>query len=494
MSSEVFIGIDLGTSGVKCLATDARGRTLAKSRAPLTQTRPHPGWSEQVPEEWWTATCAAMTDLPLALRRRCAGLAMAGQMHGAVCLDADDKVLRPAILWDDGRSADACRTLTARVPGVAAITGSIAMPGFTAPKLVWMAKHEPDLFARTAMVLLPKDYLRLRMTGDHASDMSDAAGTLWLDTGRRRWSEDMLAATGLDTSHMPELFEGPAQTGVLLAGVAADWGMDRVPVAGGAGDNAAGAVGMGVTDPGQAVMSLGTSGTIFIADDAFPAHVEQLAARGVHTFCHALPGRWHRMSVMLSAARALDWAASVMGLRDVAALDALAAEAPVGEELFLPYLAGERTPHNDPQARGAFVGLSASTTPSALARAAIEGVAFGMADGWDALSAGGDAPARLSVVGGGSRSRTLGQCLADALDHPLDYRDGSATGPALGAARLARLALSGESVAEVCPTPDVTDTLTPSGDDALLKRRERFRSLYTALQPSFHATFHGASP
>ena len=473
----MFVGIDLGTSGVKCLAIDADGEIVAESRAGLTSSRPKPGWSEQDPRDWWSATNTAILDLPPDIRRACKGLGLSGQMHGAVCLDASDEIIRPAILWDDGRSAEACKTLSARVPNIAELTGNIPMPGFTAPKLLWMQEHEQDAFARTAKVLLPKDYLRLRMTGAYASDMSDTAGTLWLDTRRREWSAEMLEATDLTSSHMPELFEGTEVTATLSSDVASAWGMDRIPVAGGAGDNAAGAVGMGVIEPRQGVMSIGTSGTIFVADDAFPENVDALAACGVHTFCHALPERWHRMSVMLSAARCLDWAASVLGLADAAELDQIAGEGSPDGEVFLPYLMGERTPHNNSAVRGAFLGLSASTTQGTLARAVLEGIAFGMADGWDALSTNGSATERLSVVGGGARSRLLGEILAILLDVPLDYHDGATVGPALGAARLAHIAATGAFVREVCTPPPVTHSIEPSNSATLTERRSRYQTL-----------------
>jgi xylulokinase len=403
-------------------------------------------------------------------------------MHGAVLLDAADRPLRPAILWNDGRSEAECAELERREPRARAITGNLAMPGFTAPKLLWVAAHEPDVFARTATVLLPKDYLRLCLTGYKATDMSDAAGTLWLDTGGRHWSEAMLAATGLSEAHMPALFEGSEATGVLRADVAQRWGMARVPVAAGAGDNAAGAIGVGVIGEGDALLSLGTSGVLFVATDSFRPN----PAGAVHAFCHCLPGLWHQMAVRLSAASCADWAAGQLGVDGPGALFELAesAGAEAGEELFLPYLGGERTPHNDPAIRAAWLGLGHLTTPARLARAVLEGVAFAFADGLAALEGAGTGPKRLAVIGGGARSRLWGEIIAAALGLPLDYLAGGEVGPALGAARLARMAVTGEDAAAVCMRPPVRETLLP--DPALAARLApklaRFRAAYPALR------------
>jgi xylulokinase len=364
-------------------------------------------------------------------------------MHGATLLDGADRPIRPAILWNDGRAAAECAELERREPRSRAITGNLAMPGFTAPKLLWVAAHEPDAFARTRRVLLPKDYLRLRMTGAAASEMSDAAGTLWLDVGARRWSEAMLAATGLKPSAMPELFEGSQATGTLRPEVAAAWGVpaDAV-VAGGAGDNAAGAAGVGVIRPGDAFLSLGTSGVLFVADAGFAPN----PAEAVHAFCHCLPGTWHRMSVILSAASALSWLARLLGGTEPELLaEAEAADPDIGELLFLPYLSGERTPHNDPTATGVFLGLTHATGRPQLVRALLEGVAFAFADGQAALTAAGTAIGEVSVIGGGARSQFWGRILAAALNRPLHYPAGGELGPAFGAARLGRLAATGEA-------------------------------------------------
>ena len=356
--ASVYLGIDLGTSGVKAAVVDDRGAVLAQASAPLCVSRPQTSWSEQDPEDWWSAAEAAVLALPVELRAGVRGIGLAGQMHGATLRGEDDRPLRAAILWNDGRSFAQCAELEAAEPASHAITGNLAMPGFTAPKLAWIRQNEPQVFDRVRSVLLPKDYLRFRMTGDKASDLSDSAGTLWLDCARRDWSDLMLAATGLDRSHMPRLHEGSEITGRLRPEVARRWGIGQVPVAAGAGDNAAAAAGVGVIADGDALLSLGTSGVIFVATGSFRPNPD----RAVHAFCHCLPGMWHQMSVHLSAASCIDWAASVLGISDAASFFALAETAGAGgEELWLPYLSGERTPHNDPQVRGAFLHLGNET-------------------------------------------------------------------------------------------------------------------------------------
>lgn len=479
----MFLGIDIGTSGVKAIIMAETGAILAQATAPLTVSRPHPLWSEQDPAHWWAATDAAVLALPAQLRAGVAAIGLAGQMHGATLLGADDRVLRPAILWNDGRAFAECAALEAALPALRAIAGNIAMPGFTAPKLAWVRTHEPEVFARIRTVLLPKDHVRLAMTGEKASDMSDSAGTLWLDVARRDWSDDLLGATGLHRGHMPRLLEGTAVSGQLRPAVAARWGMRPVPVAAGAGDNAAGAIGVGVVagqadGRGDALLSLGTSGVIFVATDRFRPN----PAGAVHAFCHCLPGVWHQMSVHLSAASCLDWAATLAGM-DVPGLLAAAETATAGPELFLPYLSGERTPHNDPHVRGAFLGLSHDTSPARLARAVLEGVAFAHADGLAALQAAGTRIDALSVIGGGARSRFWGRIIAAALGVRLDYLDGGEVGPALGAARLAQLAATGASPATVCTRPPVRDSVLPDAalSDQLAPRLARFRAAYPLI-------------
>lgn len=478
----MYLGIDIGTSGVKAIVLSEAGTLLGQSTASLDVSRPRPLWSEQRAEDWWTATESAVLALDPTLRAGIKGIGIAGQMHGATLLDAKDRPLRPAILWNDGRSGAECVELEAALPRSRDITGNIAMAGFTAPKLLWVRKHEPDVFARIRSILLPKDYVRMCLTGDKASDMSDSAGTLWLDVAARRWSTAMLETCGLTQSHMPRLHEGSEITGALRADLARRWGMRPIPVVAGGGDNAAGAVGVGVVADGDALLSLGTSGVIFVATREFRPN----PARAVHAFCHCLPNLWHQMSVHLSAASCVDWVARLIGADGPAAVFALAERTgpAAGPEIFLPYLSGERTPHNDPTVRGAFLGLGHETTPGRLAQAVLEGVAFALADGLGALRAAGTRVTSLSMIGGGARSRYWGSILAAALDTELVYLDGGEVGPALGAARLAQLGLTGAVAAAVCARPPVAHVIEP--DRALTGRLEsgklRFRGAYDRLR------------
>lgn len=481
----MFLGIDVGTSAVKTVAVRENGEVAAQAAAELAVSRPKPLHSEQDPADWWAAANKAVADIPRDVRRTVQAIGLSGQMHGATLIDARGVALRPAILWNDGRSLAECAALERDLPSLGEITGNRAMPGFTAPKLLWVRANEPEIFAQTAHVLLPKDYVRLRMTGDYASDVSDSAGTLWLDTRARDWSDETLAACGLAREHMPRLFEGPQFTGELRRELAEAWGMGRVPVAAGGGDNAAGAVGSGVVRAGDAFLSLGTSGVTFLADDQYRPN----PAGGVHTFCHALPGRWHQMSVMLSAASAVDWVARLAGFASPADLYAAAERrnAPAESEIFLPYLTGERTPHNDPLAQGVFFGLTPTTDAVALGQAALEGVAFGLADGLDALGGSGAQIETLSVIGGGARSAYWGRILSSIFDFPLIYREGGEVGPAYGAARLARLALTGEAPEDVCSPPPIKNVIEPSERlrDFYAARRPLFKKLYESLRPLY---------
>lgn len=482
----MFLGIDIGTSGVKAVVLDEASGVAGQGVAALTVQRPHPLWSEQDPESWWRATIAAVQAIDPGVRRAVRGVGLAGQMHGATLLDAADRPLRPAILWNDGRSVAECAALEAAVPDLRAIAGNIAMPGFTAPKLCWVRDHEPDVFAQVATVLLPKDYVRLKMTGDKASDLSDSAGTLWLDVAARRWSGTLLDACGLTEAQMPRLFEGSAITGTLSAAVAELWGMPQVPVAAGGGDNAAGAVGVGVVRDGDALLSLGTSGVIFVATRDFRPN----PARAVHAFCHALPGLWHQMAVHLSAASCIDWVARITGATGAADLFARAeAAGPAsGPELFLPYLSGERTPHNDAAVRGAFLRLDNDTDAGRLAQAVLEGVAFALADGVDVLREAGTTVDRLAVIGGGARSSYWGRVIAAAMEVDLVYLQGGEVGPALGAARLAQLAVDGGDPATVCVAPPVSHVVSPEPAlvAALAPKKAAFRQAYPTITPRNH--------
>jgi xylulokinase len=391
----VLVGIDVGTSGLKGLAIDPDGTVVARAERNYPLSTPRPGWAEQDPADWWEAASAVLAELRASAGRP-AGIGLTGQMHGLVVLDSSGEVLRPAILWNDQRTGAECAEIerTVGLERLISLTGNRALPGFTAPKLLWLRKHEPGVYAQVAHVLLPKDYVRLRLCGEHATDVADASGTLLLDVADRRWSSEVLELLEIDSAWLPKLFESP-----LVSGVTAD----GVPVAAGAGDQAAGAVGVGVDRPGPASVVLGTSGVVFAALAEYAADRE---AR-VQVFCHAVPGMWHAMGVMLSAAGSLAWLRKAVGGGvPYGDLDAEAAAWRAGVEglLFLPYLSGERTPHADPDARGAFAGLSIRHDRGALVRAVLEGVAFGLRDSLDLVRELGCAPAVGRVSGGGAGS------------------------------------------------------------------------------------------
>jgi xylulokinase len=480
----MFLGIDLGTTGIRAVIVGEDGVVLADAATPLGVSTPAALWSEQRPDDWVQAAKQAIVALPSPHRRKILALAIAGQMHGATLLDESDQPLRPAILWNDGRSAAECEMLERREPRSRQITGNLAMPGFTAPKLLWVKRHEPQVFAKTRSVLLPKDYLRFALTGEKATDLSDASGTLWLDVGRRAWSPEMLAACDLAESMMPLAVEGTAPTGRLRASVAAELGLPVVPVYGGGGDNAASAVGMGVVRPGEAILSLGTSGVLFAVSDGFKPSPDA----ALHAFCHAVPGAWHQMSVMLSASSAVDWAARVAGFPDTAtACASMSLEPSRSTPVSLPYLSGERTPHNDPYALGAFIGLRSATTSHDLVRSAMEGVAFGLAQGLDSLVSAGGRIDSITLVGGGSRLGGWLPILATALGRTLDVRKGGEKGAAVGAAALAGLGHAGLDPRSACPAPPIDHVVAPNDDlvEPLARRRAVFDAAYSQLKPLF---------
>lgn len=485
----MYIGIDLGTSGVKTILTDETGNVVDSASASLSVSMPHPLWSEQNPDDWWTATCDTLD----ALAKRndlsaVAAIGLAGQMHGATLLDKIGRVLRPAILWNDGRSEAQCQAIEKMVAKSRSITGNLVMPGFTAPKLLWVKENEPDIFKQVDKILLPKDYLRYKLTGEFASDMSDSAGTSWLNTGERCWSKTMLMACGLNESQMPTLYEGNAITGYLKADPANRWGMTKVPVVAGAGDNAAGAVGCGIVDAGQAMLSLGTSGVYFAVTNDYRSDPES----AVHSFCHAVGNRWHLMSVMLSAASCLDWFANNSGYESVAALfdDVVNNTRPddPSTPYFLPYLTGERTPHNNPNAKAGFFGLTASTTRAQMAQAVVQGVSMALADGIDAVHGCGIQVDGISLIGGGVKSTYWRQLLADVSGITMNYRKGGDVGPALGAARLAQMAVSPDTpVSDICPVPELIASYDPniSLKPYYDQRRQQFREYYFSVHSQF---------
>ena len=448
----MYIGLDIGTSSIKAILVDASQHILAQSTIDLSISRPQPGWSEQHPEDWWKACLQAFKELYENAPKEYAhtqAIGLSGQMHGAVLLGRNHEVLRPAILWNDGRSNKQCHALEQRLPELSQITGNLAMPGFTAPKLLWVAENEPDIFSQVNKVLLPKDYIRFRLTNHFASDMSDSAGTLWLNVEKRTWAAECLEACGLSEAHMPELFEGSEATSNLSSDIANELKLsEKVIIAGGGGDNACAAVGIGAVENSQAFISLGTSGVYFVANDQYRPN----PSRGVHAFCHALPNTWHQMGVTLSAASSLEWFSQISGCNDISDLMAEIenTQNKPSSSLFLPYLSGERTPHNNPDARGVFFGMSLDSNRAELGRAVLEGVAFSLADAQQALLQGGSKIGTASVVGGGSRSKLWGEIIASALQRPLHYLIDGELGPAFGASRLARLAHTGENITQVC--------------------------------------------
>lgn len=469
----MYIGLDLGTSGLKGILIDDGQQILAEARAPLTVSRPYDGWSEQQPDTWLSA--ARLVLETLACQRNLSsvrGIGLSGHMHGATFLDASDQVLRQCILWNDVRAADQAARLDA-IPAFRAISGNIVFPGFTAPKAVWLRENEPETFAKVRKFLLPKDYLRLWLTGEHVSEMSDAAGTSWFDCARRDWSDELLSWTGLDRSMMPALVEGSAISGRVRPELAAELGLSLdVVVAGGAGDNAASAVGVGVVNAGQAFVSLGTSGVFFAATDGYRPN----AASAVHSFCHALPQAWHQMGVILAATDALNWFAQLVGKNPedlTANLGAL--EAP-GRTLFLPYLGGERTPLNDAHIRGAFLGLEHATDQASATRAVLEGVAYALADCRDALASTGTELSSLVAVGGGARSHYWLSLIATVFNTPVLLPVSGDFGAAFGAARLGMMAATGAG-AEIATVPEIEREFLPVSDlsDAFRDSHNRYK-------------------
>ncbi|WP_377274573.1 xylulokinase [Rhizobium sp. R86522] len=477
----MYLGLDLGTSSVKAMLIDGDQKVIGVGHAGLTVQRPHPGWSEQAPGDWLKATEEAVAALKASHPKELAavkGIGLSGHMHGATLIDAKDQVLRPCILWNDTRSHAEAASLDAD-PRFRALTGNIVFPGFTAPKLAWVKNNEPDIFARVAKVLLPKDYLRLWLTGEYLSDMSDSAGTSWLDTGKRAWSSELLEATGLAVEQMPGLVEGTDRAGTLRTELAEKWGLGSdVVVAGGAGDNAASACGMGTVAEGQAFVSLGTSGVLFAANASYLPKPES----AVHAFCHALPRTWHQMGVILSATDALNWHSGVTGKSagELTAELGDALKAPTGVT-FLPYLSGERTPHNDAKIRGAFIGLGHESDRAVLTQAVLEGVTFAIRDSLEALKSAGTSISRVTAIGGGSRSRYWLSSIATALDMPVDIPADGDFGAAFGAARLGLIAATGADPLSVCTAPQTAETIEPV--KALTSAYETAYGRYRALYP-----------
>ena len=460
----MYLGLDFGTSSVKGVLIDAKQKIIATATSGLTVSRPHPGWSEQSPEHWWKAANAVVKALGKMKPKAIAvveGIGLSGQQHGATLLDKNGRVLRPCILWNDARAFEECREILARLPNATDISGNVPLAGFTAPKLMWVKKHEPKIFDAVDKVLLPKDYIRYRMTGDFASDMSDSSGTYWLDVEKRQWSDELLKATYMRRDQMPALFEGTDATGKLTAAVAKAWGMPKRPVvAGGGGDNAASACGIGAVHSGDAFVSIGTSGVMFVSNDKYRPN----AAKAVHAFCHAVPNTWHQMGVILSATASLEWLSGVLKTPAPKLTKALGAKLTgPSSALFLPYLSGERTPVGDSEVRGLMMGLGHETDGKTMTHAVLDGVAFALRDSLEALKAAGTDVKRVMAVGGGTHSELWLKIIATVLGVPVDLPAAGDVGGAFGAARMGLIAATGASYKSVCATPKIAKTIHPEG-------------------------------
>jgi len=478
-----YLGIDLGTSGLRALLVDEEGTPIGATERQYHASHPRPGWSEQDPADW----IAALEEAIFEMRSKFPGFAVlrgigvAGHMHGATLLDAGGAPLRPCILWNDSRSHAEAARLDA-TEGVRELSGNIVFPGFTAPKLEWLRRNEPEVFAQTAKVLLPAAYLNYHLTGDFVADMSDSAGTSWLDVGGRCWSDQLLEAGHMRRDQMPRLVEGSDVAGELRGELREKWGLKHpVKVAGGAGDNAAAACGIGALDEGQGFVSLGTSGVLLSARNGYRPAPET----AVHTFCHAVPGRWYQMGVMLSATDSLNWLARIVGRRPselTAALgDVLAAP---GSLRFMPYLSGERTPHNDAEIRGGLTGLSTGTSQEDLTRAVLEGVAFGLRDSFDALAATDARLDKVIAIGGGSASRYWLKLIATVLGVPLQLPASGEFGAALGAARLGMIAATGVDPESIITAPEIREEILPEVEQsaAFEDAYRGFRNAYAGLK------------
>lgn len=482
-----FLGIDSGTSAVKAILVDSNQNIVAESSVGLETSRPYPLWSEQSPDLWWEAVCTALRDISQKAPpeyRNVRAIGLSGQMHGAVFIDRDNSPLRPAILWNDGRSHAQASTFQNEYPELAEKLGVLPMPGFTAPKLAWIRENEPQIYEKTDCILLPKDYIRLKLTGERVSDMSDAAGAWLLDEEKRQWSAEAAKVVGIKPYQLPRLVEGSEISGILLPETAQELGLpEGVIVAGGAGDSPAGSIGTGLVSEGTGMLNLGTSALMLIPTSSYRPAVDKM----VHSFCHALPGMWYQMAAMLNGASAFSWVAQLTG-ENVGELSARVESEfnGPGKLDFLPYLAGERTPHNNPHAKGVFFGLTPATDKTQLAQSVMEGVALSFADARDCLEESGSNVPALSIMGGGSKSIVWCRIIADVLNRPIIRHKGGNLGPAFGAARLARLAATGEDPKSVCTPPEVEEVIEPSEfSSAYAGKVEKFRRIYRKLREEF---------
>ncbi|MCS7460151.1 xylulokinase [Paenibacillus doosanensis] len=498
-----FLGIDLGTSAVKCILVSGQGQVKASHSTEYPLLQPQPGWAEQHPEDWWTGTAECIRRL---LEKsgvqgsEVAGIGLSGQMHGSVFLDRQRRVVRPALLWCDQRTAAECEWIeeTVGAEELGRLTGNKALTGFTAPKVIWLRNHEPEHYARTAHLMLPKDYVRLQLTGEFGMDMADASGTLLLDVANRRWSPEVAERLGIPMEWLPPLYESNAVAGHLLPAAAELTGLaPGTPVVAGGGDQACGAVGVGVVQQGIASVALGTSGVVFVHDDTYQADAECR----LHSFCHGVPGKWHRMGVMLAAGGSFQWwrnhfaheeleLARKEGRDAYEYLTELAQTAPLGSEglLFMPYLTGERTPHPDPKARGGFIGLNLRHTKAHLTRAVLEGITFGLRDSLELVKASGIEINELRVNGGGARSLFWRQMIADIFGYPV-VTVNSTDGPAYGAAVMAASGVLDEDISGLCNRwIQVVDRVEPNPESR--REYERYYSIYRSLYPTLKSTLH----
>jgi xylulokinase len=480
----VVIGLDIGTSGARAVALNESGEVVAEAAQEYPLLSPRPGWTEQNPEDWWLASRKVLSEVAASTKGNVGGIGLTGQMHGSVFLDANDQVIRPALLWNDQRTAAQCIEITDRVgrERLLAIAGNPALTGFQAPKLLWLREAEPANYKRIAHVLLPKDFIRLRLAGEYATDASDASGTLLLDLRQRNWSAEILDALELPGKWFPTVYEGPDETGRLRTDVAADLGLPAgIPIAAGGGDNAAAAVGSGIVEAGLASSSIGTSGVIFTHTPQFTPD----PSGRLHAFCHAVPGAYHLMGVTLSAGGSLQWWRHVLGDHEYDALIELAESAPIGSEglVFLPYLSGERTPHMDASARGAFFGLTTRHGLNHLTRAVMEGVTYSLADCLQMMIELGVEVRQVRALGGGARSHLWRQIQADVFGLPV-HRTSGDEGPAYGAALLAGVTAGhfksvSDAVSVIRLRPEVAE---PNPESAQLY--SRYLRIYRDLYPA----------
>jgi len=485
----MYIGIDLGTSAVKIVLVNQDQVVVASTNRPFSIDRPKPGWSEQDPEVWFDSVAAGLDELARKNGKHMAqvqSIGLSGQMHGVVLLDKYDASVRPAILWNDSRSTAEASELNQKYPELIETAGVRAMPGFTGPKLLWLSRNEPDTFTSARYLLFPKDYLRLQLCGERSTDVSEAAGSWLLDQRNRSWSNKSIMACAAKNLTLPEVFESAQPTGTLEPGLAKRWALPPgVIIAAGAGDVASGCVGVGAVDEQHGLISLGTSAQVVISSGEFKPQTEKL----VHTFCHALPDKWFQMAALLNGTSVLDALSRWTGGAEVGSMISSVEKRfnGPGRLLALPYLSGERTPHNDSEIGGAIVGLRHSSTTEDITLAFLESIAFSLADGLAALEVGDNRPVQMALIGGGSKSAFLSGLIASVLNIPTVKHTSAELGPALGAARLARLAVTGENFSEVITPLPIQRIFEPDANlhQQYEPRLKEFQRLYKALRDDF---------